>query len=68
MAEQNNATDDKKQQTKAKKDVKAVTFLKRHDRYNTGETAGFPTEQAEKLIKDKIAVVPSEYKSAEKKS
>lgn len=45
-----------------KRDVKAVTFIKRYERYNKGETAGFPAAHADSLIKEKVAALPADAK------
>lgn len=50
----------KNEKPAVKRDVKAITFLVRYDRYNKGETAGFPAAIADDYIKLKVAALPAE--------
>lgn len=45
-----------------KRNIKVVTFLMRHERYNRGETAGFPPSKAAEYIKLKVAAEPDAAK------
>lgn len=45
-----------------KRDNKAIMFLRRYERYNKAEIAGFPTAQADNYIKAGVAETPEKAK------